>query len=72
MVGNSSQLDCSGLCPQVPITLQDHLLYIPFYLLPIEGADVVLGMKWLRILGPLLADFSIPKIPSPITTRRLL
>ncbi|XP_058788145.1 uncharacterized protein LOC131662390 [Vicia villosa] len=62
MVGNGSQLDCCGLCPQVPITLQNHLFFIPFYLLPIEGADVVLGMEWLRTLGPILADFSIPKL----------
>ncbi|XP_058777144.1 uncharacterized protein LOC131651501 [Vicia villosa] len=62
MVGNGSQLNCSGICPEVPITLQQHLFFIPFYLLPIEGADVVLGMQWLRTLGPLLADFSIPKI----------
>ncbi|XP_058757747.1 uncharacterized protein LOC131631003 [Vicia villosa] len=62
MVGNGSKLHCSGLCPQVPITLQNNLFTIPFHLLPIEGADVVLGMEWLRTLGPLVADFSIPKI----------
>ncbi|XP_058767801.1 uncharacterized protein LOC131641513 [Vicia villosa] len=62
MVGNGSKLFCSGLCPKVPITLQDTSFTIPFHLLPIEGADVVLGMEWLRTLGPLMADFSIPKI----------
>ncbi|XP_058776595.1 uncharacterized protein LOC131650912 [Vicia villosa] len=62
MVGNGSKLLCSGLCPKVPITLQNTLFTIPFHLLPIEGADVVLGMEWLRTLGPLMADFSIPKI----------
>lgn len=39
-----------------------HLLFIPFYLLPIEVANVVLGMDWLKTLGPLMVDFSIPKI----------
>ncbi|XP_058757342.1 uncharacterized protein LOC131630580 [Vicia villosa] len=62
MVGNGSKLECSGLCSKVPITLQDHLFFIPFYLIPIEGADVVLGMEWLRTLGPIVADFSIPEI----------
>lgn len=62
MVGNGSQLNCSGLCPHVPITLQNHLFYIPFYLLPIEGENVVIGMEWLCTLGPLFAYFSIPKI----------
>jgi predicted aspartyl protease len=62
MVGNGSHIQCSGLCHDVPITLQNHLFHIPFYLLPIEGADVVLGMEWLRKLGPISADFSIPSI----------
>ena len=35
---------------------------IPFYLLSIEGADVVLGIEWLRTLGPIKTDFSIPSI----------
>ncbi|XP_058742349.1 uncharacterized protein LOC131614818 [Vicia villosa] len=62
MVGNGSKLNCSGLCQQVPLTLQDNLFTISFHLLPIEGADIVLGMEWLRTLGPLMADFSIPKL----------
>jgi predicted aspartyl protease len=62
MVGNGSHIQCSGLCHDVPITLQNHLFHIPFYLLPIEGAYVVLGMEWLRKLGPISADFSIPSI----------
>lgn len=60
MVANGSKLQCSGLCPKVPITLQGKLFLIPFYLIPIEGVDVVLGMEWLRTLGPLMANFSIP------------
>jgi predicted aspartyl protease len=62
MVGNGTHIQCSGLCPSVPITLQHNLFHIPFYLIPIEGADVVLGMEWLRNLGEIRADFSIPSI----------
>jgi hypothetical protein len=62
MVGNGSHLQCSGFCVNVPIDLQNNLFHIPFYLLPIEGADAVLGMEWLRQLGPIAADFSIPSI----------
>ena len=36
--------------------------HIPFYLFPIQGADVVLGMEWLETLGPISADFSIPSL----------
>ncbi|XP_058784061.1 uncharacterized protein LOC131658827 [Vicia villosa] len=62
MVGNGSHIQCQGICNNVQITLQDKPFHLPFYLLPIEGADVVLGMAWLRTLGPIQADFSIPSI----------
>jgi len=62
MVGNVSHLHCAGFCSVIPITLQSHLFHIPFYLFPIQGVDVVLGMEWLQTLGPINADFSIPKI----------
>lgn len=42
IVGNKSKVLCSTLFPEIPITLQDNLFFIPFHLLPIEGADVVL------------------------------
>lgn len=31
---------------------------VDFYILDIEGCEVVLGAVWLRILGPILWDFS--------------
>ncbi|XP_058757457.1 uncharacterized protein LOC131630720 [Vicia villosa] len=62
MVGNGSHLHCEGICNNVPLVLQKTTFKLPFYLLPIEGADVVLGMAWLRTLGPIQADFSIPSL----------
>ncbi|XP_058732695.1 uncharacterized protein LOC131604261 [Vicia villosa] len=62
MVGNGSHLQCEGICNQVEISLQNKPFTLPFYLLPIEGADIVLGMAWLRTLGPIQADFSIPSL----------
>ncbi|XP_058783964.1 uncharacterized protein LOC131658715 [Vicia villosa] len=72
MVGNGSHLQCEGICNNVKLQLQEQHFHLPFYLLPIEGADVVLGMAWLRTLGTIQADFSIPSITfthnnSPIT-----
>lgn len=60
MVGNGSHLKCKGICQHVPLTLQNQHFSLPFHLLPIEGADVVLGMALLRTLGPINGDFSIP------------
>jgi hypothetical protein len=62
MVGNGPHIHCAGFCPNTPINLQNTPFHIPFYLFPIEGADVVLGMQWLRTLGKIDADFSFPVI----------
>lgn len=62
MVGNGSHIQCAGFCPQVPLNLQNTFFHIPFYLFPIQGADVVLGMEWLETLGTISADFSIPSL----------
>jgi len=61
MVGNGEQIHNFGFCPGVPLLIQ-HLFHIPFYLLPIEGADVVLGAQWVQTLGPFLSDFTIPSM----------
>ncbi|GJS54526.1 ty3-gypsy retrotransposon protein [Tanacetum coccineum] len=62
MVGNGNHIHCDGLCQTVVLNLQNTSFTIPFFVLPIEGANVVLGMSWLGSLGPILADFSVPKI----------
>lgn len=61
MVGNGFYLKCEGICNSVPLVLQQKSFIIPFYLLLIKGADVVLG-AWLRTLGSIQVDFSIPSI----------
>lgn len=58
MVGNGHRLDCSKICEGVPITIQDLVFTVDLYVLPISGANVVLGVQWLRTLGPILTDYS--------------
>ena len=72
MVGNGSRINCAGFCPHTPITLQSHIFTLPFYLFPIEGADVILGMAWLRTLDLINADFSVHLSPLTIMTTPLL
>ncbi|XP_073153182.1 uncharacterized protein [Henckelia pumila] len=55
-MGNGQYLWCEKMCPQVPLTLQGHEFRIELYVLPIWGLDIVLGMQWLRTLGPCLHD----------------
>lgn len=60
MVGNSQHIHCDGYCPTVNIQLPKFTL--PFFILIVEGADVILGIAWLSTLGRLSADFSIPEL----------
>ncbi|GKD95410.1 ty3-gypsy retrotransposon protein, partial [Tanacetum coccineum] len=62
MVGNGQFIHCSEYCSDVTLQLQKTKFTILFFVLPIEGADVVLGISWLGALGTITADFSIPQI----------
>lgn len=62
MVGNGQMIRCSRYCPTVPLQIQQLSFNIPLFILPIEGADLVLGISWLGSLGRLTADFSVPEI----------
>ncbi|KAJ0483369.1 putative nucleotidyltransferase, Ribonuclease H [Helianthus annuus] len=62
MVGNGQLIHCEGHCPDVQVQLQKETFQIPFFIFPVQGADVVLGISWLATLGRLTADFSIPEI----------
>ncbi|XP_026399607.1 uncharacterized protein LOC113295489 [Papaver somniferum] len=57
-VGNGTQIPTKGCCLNVPITLQNHSFTTDFHILDIGGYDVVLGVQWLRTLGPIMWDFS--------------
>jgi hypothetical protein len=58
MVGNGSILTCHNLCSSIPLTLQKENFTVDFYTLPLCGADVVLGVPWLRSIGPVLMDYT--------------
>lgn len=51
MVGNGANLTCTDSCPNVPLWIQNHYFEVPCYLLPVEGADIILGLAWLTTLG---------------------
>ncbi|KAI3739426.1 hypothetical protein L2E82_29830 [Cichorium intybus] len=62
MVGNGDNIQCTGVIPDLILHLQNTAFTIPFFVLPVAGADLILGIAWLSTLGPLLADFAIPQI----------
>lgn len=58
MVASGEKLESSGKCTNNELVLQGVLMIVDFYLLPLEGYDVVLGTQWLSTLGPIEWDFS--------------
>ena len=58
LVGNGSVLDCHQVCPTTPLLLQGHSFLVSLHLLLISGADVVLGIAWLKGLGPVITDYT--------------
>ncbi|RVW92477.1 hypothetical protein CK203_042670 [Vitis vinifera] len=57
-VACSERISCKGRCIGVQVRIQGVTLDINFYLLPLEGYEVVLGAQWLRTLGMTEWDFS--------------
>ncbi|XP_028230859.1 uncharacterized protein LOC114411353 [Glycine soja] len=58
MVGNGSMLACDQICPSTNLTIQGHPFMVSFHLLQISGADAVLGIDWLRRLGPVTTNYA--------------
>ncbi|CAM8934623.1 unnamed protein product [Rhodiola kirilowii] len=56
-VGNGEELHCEGSCKDVKLRLGNMLFHVDFYLLPIYGADAVLGAQWLAELGPIMFNY---------------
>lgn len=57
-VGNGDELHCHQLCPAVTVIIQAQPFIVDFHVLPQCGAEVVLGVQWLKSLGPILTDYS--------------
>ncbi|WVZ02838.1 hypothetical protein V8G54_023644 [Vigna mungo] len=58
MIDNGSVIKCHQFCPAVPISIQGHIFTVDLHVLPINGADVVLSIQWLKTLSPIVTDYS--------------
>ncbi|GJZ90056.1 ty3-gypsy retrotransposon protein [Tanacetum coccineum] len=56
-VGNGDTVGSVGLTPQQQINLGHTPFVMDLFLLPIYGADIVLGVEWLATLGPIVFDY---------------
>lgn len=57
IVGNGTVLDCNQICPHTTLLIQGQKFEVDLYVLPISGADIVLGIQWLKRLGPIITDY---------------
>lgn len=57
MVGNGNYMTAEGLIQQFTVQVQGNSFQLPAFLLPISGADLILGASWLKTIGPHIADY---------------
>lgn len=58
LVGNGEELQCSTICPNVCIILGTHKFWVDLFVVPLRGVELVLGVEWLKSLGPVLTDYN--------------
>ncbi|KAJ0010662.1 hypothetical protein Pint_33948 [Pistacia integerrima] len=57
-VASGKRLTSPGQCNLVTLHIKGIPLQLDFYLLPLDGYEIVLGTQWLMTLGPIIWDFS--------------
>ncbi|XP_066395761.1 uncharacterized protein [Miscanthus floridulus] len=57
IVANGDRVACRGLARDIGIRIADEMFTIDCYSIPIDSYDMVLGITFLRTLGPILWDF---------------
>jgi predicted aspartyl protease len=57
LVGNGEELQCTTICPNVSLFLGPHAFTVDLFVIPLSGAELVLGVQWLKTLGPILTNY---------------
>lgn len=57
-IGNGDSLVCQHKCSAVNVELQGTIFSLDFFVLQIQGPDMILGVQWLQELGPVTHDYS--------------
>jgi hypothetical protein len=53
-IANGQEIASLGRSRKVEIKMQGYVYRTDLFILPLAGCDVVLGIQWLQILGPIL------------------
>ena len=62
MIANGGSMKCGGRCENVCLQIDQYHMKSHMFVIDMGGCDIVLGVEWLRNLGPILMDFK--EIPS--------
>jgi hypothetical protein len=60
MIANGGTINCSGKCNKINITMGEYVMNSSMIVMPMGGADVVLGIQWLQSLGTV--DFNFQEL----------
>jgi len=57
MMGNGTHLAVEGMIQDLVIQVQGSTFELPVFVLPISGVDLILEARWLKTIGPHLANY---------------
>jgi hypothetical protein len=57
-VASGERLQSYGACKATKVLVQGESCIMNCYALPLKGFDVILGVQWLKLLGPIMWDFA--------------
>ena len=57
IVANGDRVECTGLARDVGVRIADEFFSVDCYSIPLDKWDMILGVTFLRTLGPILWDF---------------
>lgn len=55
--GGGQTLNCSSMCQDIRITLQGYTFLVDFFVLLIEGTELVMGVQWMQLLGSVVTNY---------------
>ena len=61
-IADGSRLWSEGSCSDIKLLIQGNQFVTRAYTIQLGGCDIVLGIQWLKSLGPILWDFSALKM----------
>lgn len=53
-VANGDRLTSAGVCRDMEVRIAQEVFHLDYYAIALSEFDVVLGVQWLRTLGPIL------------------